>query len=357
MKYRMLWAAACAGLAIHLAGLAWDTYRNSGYTILSQRESGLSLGSPGDLMVVLGIAIIAASVLGMAALWANERQLGGATKRAGVMRGLALPVISVVVAGSVWLATNAAEPAPEVVQLVMDHLPEKATSPATTDGQASLVGVTTSSEDHVHPTTNATTSAATEPLAEGEAHSHGNEIPATTEQLLAAGNFALEVKAKTNKYADIRVAMADGYVQITQDLPGIAAHFIRGDYQHDGHELDPDHPETLLYTKRLDGQWRLVGVMFLAETVSDTPPSHFGPLDVWHRHENLCFVAGGRVSVTASAAECKGGLFVKETAYQMHVWVVPGGTGVFAHDFEPISPGAFPGATIPAASELRAQVR
>ncbi len=357
MKYRILWGAACAGLVIHLSGLAWDAYRNSGDSILSQRENGLKLGSPGDLMIVLGMAIVAASTLGVAALWANDRQLGGSSRRAAVMRGLALPLISIIVGGSVWLTTNADEPTPKVVELVMEHFPEKTAPIDASSNGAALVGATTATEDHVHPTTNSSTSVAADPLAEGDAHSHGNEVPATAEQLLAAGNFALEVKAKTEKYADIREAMAAGYVQITQDLPGIAAHFIRGDYQHDGHELDADYPETLLYTKRLDGEWQLVGVMFLAETVSDTPPSYFGPLDVWHRHENLCFVAGGRVSVTASAAECKGGLFVKQTAYQMHVWVAPGGAGVFSHDFEPISPGAFPGATLPAASELRAQAR
>ena len=357
MKYRMLWGTACVGLGIHLAGLAWDVYRNSGDTILTQRENGLRLGSPGDLMIVLGMAIVAASILGMAALWANEHQLGGSTRRAALARGLALPAISIIAGGSVWLATNADEPAPKVVELVMEHLPENTNASVAATGDASLVGVTTTTEEHVHTTASSTTSGAADPLAEGAAHSHGNEVPATAEQLLAAGNFALEVKAKTEKYADIRDAMAAGYVQITQDLPGIAAHFIRVDYQHDGHELDADYPETLLYTKRLDGEWRLVGVMFLAETVSDTPPSYFGPLDVWHRHENLCFVAGGRVSVTASAADCKGGLFVKQTAYQMHVWVVDSDSGVFAHDFGPISPGAFPGATLPAASELRAQAR
>ncbi|MGE3075918.1 MAG: hypothetical protein AB7N24_08535 [Dehalococcoidia bacterium] len=356
MKYRMLWATACAGLVIHLAGLTWDVYRNSGDTILTQRSSGLSLGSPGDLMIVLGMAIVAASILGMAAIWANDRQLGGSSRQAAVLRGLALPVISIVVGGSVWLATNADEPAPKVVELVMEHLSETTPVAVGASGDASLVGATTSTEDHVH-TTNSSADASSDPLGEGSSHSHGNEVPATAEQLLAAGNFAVEVKTKTEKYNDIRVAMADGYVQITQDLPGIAAHFIRVDYQHDGHEMDPDYPETLLYTKRLDGEWRLVGVMFIAEKVSDTPPSYFGPLDVWHRHENLCFVAGGRVTVTASAAECRGGLFVKETAYQMHVWVAPGGTGVFAHDFEPITPGAFPGATLPAASELRVQAR
>ncbi len=188
-------------------------------------------------------------------------------------------------------------------------------------------------------------------LGEGEAHSHGTEVHVTTEQLLAAGKFVQDVKANLAQYDDIRAGMAAGYVQLTQDLPGIAAHFVNLKYLNDNVEMDPTKPEFLLYTKRLDGNWKLVGAMFYALPRGDTPPSFFGPLDVWHRHENLCFQAGG-VKVAASQAECPGGLFTKETNWQLHVWILDGGAGVFAHDYAPISPGAFPGATRPAAQDL-----
>jgi hypothetical protein len=317
-------------------------------------------------MIVVGMAIVAVSLLGMAATWMNERQLGGQGLPGVVVRGVALPVIAVVASGSIWLASTAEDSGhAHTSDLAHDHAPgtpedhlHDSTGPGTQDSPAFLLAKNlqsgiASDAGHVHPTTGGA-AAEEESMGEGNSHTHGTEVPASAEQLLAAGQFAMEVKASTEKYTDIRVAMAAGYVQITQDLPGIAAHFIRGDWQHDGRELDPNYPETLLYSKRLDGNWRLVGVMFLAETVSDSPPSYFGPLDVWHRHENLCFVSGGRVTTAASAGQCPG-VFVAKTAYQMHVWVVPGGTGVFAHDYEPISPGAFPGATIAAASELRVQ--
>jgi len=97
-----------------------------------------------------------------------------------------------------------------------------------------------------------------------------------------------------------------------------------------------------------------VGAMFYALPRGDTAPSFFGPLDVWHRHENLCFQAGS-VKVAASQADCPGGLFTKETNWQLHVWILDGGAGVFAHDYAPISPGPFPGATRPAAQDLVAR--
>src|SRR4029079_7360764 len=126
------------------------------------------------------------------------------------------------------------------------------------------------------PAVAASGAAAAEPsegevMGDGSAHTHRSEVPISASQVSAASAFITELKAHTAQYQDVRAALADGYVQITQDLPGIAAHFIRLDYQHDGHEMDPDRPEVLLYTKRLDGQWRLVGAMMLAETVEDNP--------------------------------------------------------------------------------------
>jgi hypothetical protein len=95
--------------------------------------------------------------------------------------------------------------------------------------------------------------------------------------------------------------------------------------------------------------------MFMAEGVTAEPPSYFGPLDAWRYHENLCFV-GSAVRVTSSQAECPG-LFTARTPWQLHVWTVPTAGGVFAHDMPEIAPGAYPGAVLPAAQELRVQGR
>lgn len=360
MKYRVLWATAAAGVALHLAGLGWDVYRHSHDTTLASREDVLSLANPSHLMIVVGMAIAAASLLGMAAAWMNDRQFGGNGVVGGLLRSVTLPAIAVAAGGAIWLASQAEDSShthSHTDAVAADH-------PHNPDGSeivaaAQPAGDVSTSAEHTHAAAAppASTGAAEDPMGEGNAHTHGTEVPATAEQMIGAGQFAEAVKAKTAKYADVRDAMAAGYAQITQDLPGIAAHFIRLDYQHDGHELDPDYPEVLLYTKRLTGDWQLVGAMFLAETQSDTPPSYFGPLDVWHRHENLCFTAGSQVRTATGAADCKNGLFVKATAYQMHVWVVPSATGVFAHDLQSISPGTAPGATRPAIEDFRVQAR
>lgn len=359
MKYRVLWATAAAGVALHLAGLGWDVYRHAHDSSLATREDVLSLANPSHLMIIVGMAITAASLLGMAAVWMHDRNLGGQGLPGSLLRSVTLPVIAVAAGGAIWLASNAEDTSHSHAHtdaVAADH-PHNPDSSEIVASQAS--GDTTAAAEHSHPAAApaASTGAAEDPMGEGNAHTHGTEVPATAEQMIAAGQFAESVKVKTAKYADVRDAMAAGYIQITQDLPGIAAHFIRLDYQHDGHQLDADYPEVLLYTKRLTGSWQLVGAMFLAETQSETPPSYFGPLDVWHRHENLCFLAGSQVRTATGASDCKNGLFVAATAYQMHVWVVPSATGVFSHDLQSISPGTTPAATRPAAEDFRVQAR
>ena len=361
MKYRALWAGAVAGLAIHFLGLGWDLYRRSTDSTLASHQDVLSLTEPGHLMVVVGIAAASASLLGMAATWMQDRTFGGAGSIGALVRSASLPVIAMVAGGSIWLATPGEDDAARDVIIPNESgrlLAASSEAAEGSDGAPGTAPVTVASapateaaHDDDHPATSG------DPSGQGNSLEHGTEVGVSLEALLAAGQFAADVQTRTAKYADVRDAMAAGYTQITQDLPGIAAHFIRSDYQRDGRELDPDYPEVLLYSKRLDGEWRLVGAMFLAESVTDTPPSHFAPLDAWHRHENLCFTAGALVSTTASASECRAGVFVPKTAYQLHVWVLPGGSGVFAHDYTPIAPGAFPPATRPAAEDFRLQAR
>ncbi|WP_322818546.1 hypothetical protein [Tepidiforma sp.] len=344
MHYRMLWAGAMTGLALHLAGLGWDVYRHSHDATLAQREDVLSLTNPSHLMIVGGTALMAAALFGIAVAWMQERRIGGEGTAGVFLRAAGLPVVGIAAAGAIWLASQANTDT-HVHDFPHDHA-------SATDGlvrSPDHAGVPESA--HSHPASTDEAAA----MGEGSAHHHHAEVPVTAEQLLAASQFVAKLEGSLQPYEDVRAAMADGYIQITQDLPGIAAHFLRPDYLRDGRQMDPEHPEVLLYTKRLDGSWRLVGAMFLAEGVTEEPPSYFGPLDAWHYHENLCFV-GSAVRVTSSQAECPG-LFTARTPWQLHVWTVPTTGGVFAHDMPEISPGAYPGAVLPAAQELRAQAR
>ncbi len=356
MHYRLLWSGAFVGLAMHLTGLGWDVYRHSRDVTLAQREDVLSLANPSHLLIVGGTAVMAACLLGLAVAWMNERRFGGEGAIGGLLRGAGLPAVGVAAAGSIWLASRAdagghvhdTSHRHDPAQVIVLDLPLARAVGSETAGRFAV-----SSDRHGHPPNGP---AGTETaMSDRSAHQHHAEVPVTAEQLEAAAAFVGRLRIAIARYEDIRSAIADGYIQITQDLPGIAAHFIRLDYQRDGREMDPERPEVLLYTKRLDGTWRLVGAMFLAEGVTEEPPSYFGPLDAWHYHENLCFVGSG-VRTTATREQCPG-VFTPRTPWQLHVWTFPTRGGVFAHDMPEIDPGTNPGAVLPAAQELRVQSR
>lgn len=345
MRYRLLWALAIVGVGVHFAGMLWEAVAGEGR---AQRDDLSALTQPGHALVAAGLALTAVALMALAFRWMNERQLGGDSWSSKLFRGLSVPLIGAGAAASIWLAiasgdtaSTTAEPATRVVVQSVDH--DKLTQPGAVPAAAAV----DESAPHAHDSA---------PLAQGSAeHAHGAELAVTADQLRAAADFQGKVQETAAKFQDVKTALAAGYIQITQDLPGIAAHFMQPAYNIDGDLMNPAHPEFLLYSKRVDGTWRMVGVMFSSEKVSDTPPSFFGAIDVWHRHENLCFVSSG-VSVTPDAASCRG-TFVKTTAWNLHVWTAPGASGVFAHDFPPISPGAYPGAILSAAAEVRVQAR
>ncbi len=354
MTYRTLWLAAIAGVGLHLAGLGWDAYMHASDSTLVAREGIFTLSNPGHALIIAGLGLTTASLLGVAFLWARERRIGGDSAFARLLRVGALPGVALGAAGAIWLASLAEDNSGHA------HADDRNVAHHDHDGMHTTLdpelAVVRTKTDTSHPHDGAATvSASDEAMGEGNAHTHGTEIALSPKHLVDASAFYARVQASTEKWEDLSRAMADGYLQITPDLPGIAAHFIHPKHSADGKIMDAEHPEILLYSKRMDGQWRLVGAMFSSETVSEVPPSFFGPLDVWHRHENLCFTANAGVRVTKGQSECIAGLFVKTTPWNLHVWTAEGASGVFAHDFAPITPGAFPAATRTAAQELVAK--
>lgn len=353
MSYRLLWALAGFGVLLQIAGFAVDAVLHARDPGLAERESVFSLSNPGHALVGTGLALASTALAAGAVRWASERP--NVSPRIGrAIRLAAVPVLAGATAASLWLGSTVGQhthtgDAGADPGRGHSHQSDSAAA-AVPEGALTETGAQAPHADDAHGHSGSGGDFGTE---SGSAHFHGEEVAVTASQLRAAADFHARVVEATRRYEDITVALAAGYVQITQDLPGIAAHFYHPGYARDGELMNPDKPETLLYTKRLDGTWRLVGVMFTSERVTDAPPSYFGPLDVWHRHENLCFLPSGRVSVTPNAAACSG-LFVPVTPWNLHVWTVEGSSGVFAHDLDLIDPGPFPGAALPAAAEVRA---
>jgi hypothetical protein len=108
----------------------------------------------------------------------------------------------------------------------------------------------------------------------------------TEDQLEAA-------RAATRKYKDINVALAEGFVQGSPDVPGEGFHYLNA--KRLDCKFDPAHPEILLYAL-LPGhtQLQLVSVEYAIPYAcmpanGPAPTGFAGGLDVWHSDEPVPF--------------------------------------------------------------------
>jgi hypothetical protein len=161
-----------------------------------------------------------------------------------------------------------------------------------------------------------------EGAAEFGGHSHGTAGVTTQAEGKVLQQQLAEAKDASAKYKNVAVAKAEGYIQVTQFIPGLGLHMVNLGISRS--IFDPSRPQVLLYEPRASGGLQLVGVGFALETLGDTPPAGFaGGSDVWHFHRNLCFLPDGSVTIAPSAGDCqtKSGVFQARTAWLLHVWL------------------------------------
>ena len=163
----------------------------------------------------------------------------------------------------------------------------------------------------------------------------GGVAGVSPEQQAAAENLVALNVVRLPQWSDYKVAEAAGYHSIGDGLTGFE-HFIKWDSINDNVALDPDHPESLVYSPQPDGSKKLVSAMyFLPDTVSlNDVPDIGGALMQWHVHDNLCFtndpVAPQVRGVTTSAGDCPAPLTKLIAAPMIHVWITPNRCGPFA---------------------------
>jgi hypothetical protein len=153
-------------------------------------------------------------------------------------------------------------------------------------------------------------------------HSHGVAGPTTAAEAKVLEQQLAEAKAASAKYRNAAVARSDGYIKVTQFIPGLGLHMVNLGISQT--TFDPTRPQVLLYEPRASGGLRLVGIGYALQTIGDTPPEGFaGGSDVWHFHRNLCFLPDGSVTIAPSAGDCqaKKGFFQARTPWLLHVWV------------------------------------
>jgi hypothetical protein len=137
------------------------------------------------------------------------------------------------------------------------------------------------------------------------------------------------------KYQTPNLAILAGYRSIGDGITG-DEHFVKWSYVNDGHILDPNRPESLVY-EMIDGKQQVAAAMYMMPlgTRFSGVPNVGGPLTQWHVHDNLCLtndptqktLAG--FTVTAHGV-CPPGTSKAGNTPMLHVWVVKNSCGPFA---------------------------
>jgi len=320
---------AYTGAVLQLVGLGWDAVLHRLDPELAAREGVFTLTNPGHLLFAGGLALV---VVGLGLMLLTAGRAGRSVRLAGA------GVLGALAVGTLVLAANSEGG-------LSGHPHDAAEFHAHEDGAVRT------HDEHEQFVQAQATSARPAP-GQAAAHDHGvagfgsfgdveqsrhqqqPDIAVQFADLAAVQQQVAAARAGTEQYQDIRVALRDGFIQMTQDLPGIAAHFVHPLRVLDS-VFDPAKPEVLLYAKT-DGAWSLVGLSYLLpHTGSETAPEGFaGPLDVWHYHTNLCFAGASVISAQKSAAECRQarGRFVSNTGWMTHLWLyTESPEGLFAH--------------------------
>jgi hypothetical protein len=214
-----------------------------------------------------------------------------------------------------------------------------------------LVGMTTvSGHQHAHAAGH-THTAAGHTHSSGSGHVHAAALPTkeydptkpidlsgvpgvTPGQQARAENLVAINLIRLPHFADYRTAEAEGYHSIRDGFTGFE-HFVNWKSINDSDSLDPDHPESLVYSTSGGGR-KLVSAMYMLPTgkTLDDVPDVGGALTQWHIHDNLCF--GGdpeapRVSgITNADGTCSPGLTKFTPVPMIHVWITKNPCGPFA---------------------------
>ena len=132
-------------------------------------------------------------------------------------------------------------------------------------------------------------------------------------------------KQATAKYQDVHVAEADGYRVIGGNHPRMGIHYVQ---TLEPKEFDIEKPPILVYEKTASGGYSLIAVDYLLNAAAgpDGQPlnSPFPTsLAQWHRHTNICMLPGiaNPGGLTESQCREKGGKFIAEAPWMVHVWI------------------------------------
>jgi hypothetical protein len=129
-------------------------------------------------------------------------------------------------------------------------------------------------------------------------------------------------------------AYAAGYRSIGDAVTG-DEHYVNWSYANDGHILDPQRPESVVYEVK-NGKQTAVAAMYALPFGSSfaNVPDVGGALTQWHVHRDLCLTSTGQqrfvTGITTLNGKCPPGTSKLGDTPMLHVWTFPNPCGPFA---------------------------
>jgi len=162
--------------------------------------------------------------------------------------------------------------------------------------------------------------------------SQPHDHDATSAQTAEASGLVRVVRESTERFRDVSVAQAEGYSLMFGCVSGADAgamglHYVKMPLVGDG-ELDPTHPEIVIYEPMPDGRLRLIGADFLVLA------------EDWHKtHQETPQIMGQLLPLFESPNR-----FGLPPFYTLHVWAWKDNpTGMFVNWHSNVSCDAFSG--------------
>ena len=169
-------------------------------------------------------------------------------------------------------------------------------------GLAAACGPTTTATPDATPTTTTTagrhhgdggTDRSMGGMSGMDDHQHGASLPPLTSRLAAATET--ERAAATDLLTRIRATLAPFESEPAARAAGFVPnpnghrliHYRNVANRRDGHELDPEHPEGLVYARTTTGALRLLGAVFTVHA-GEPAPTPGGAIFRWHTHDPKC---------------------------------------------------------------------
>ena len=326
---RLLAVVGAVGNGVAVVG--WAVAKTKGIGFIDGLETAEGIQWADGLAALLATLAVIGALLSIAPAskrWMSSDTAGPVTS--GVFTGLAVGLVAVSVVGMVAAGGH-------------DH--------AAGHGHGATEVVAGDGHDHGHSAGSGDTAAAASGDTSSGGHSHaGGVVPpkaydptkpidlggvsgVSPEQQARAENAIALTLARLPQWSDYRAAESKGFHSIGDSLTGYE-HFVNWSFINDEHTLDPDHPESLVYSTA-GGKRKLVSAMYMLPTGTtlNEVPDVGGKLTQWHIHDNLCFtptdppvVAG----VTGSGAKCRAPLRNLEPVPMIHIWIVSHPCGPFA---------------------------